>query len=366
MNVISRYLTSLFLKHLGLCLVGFLTLFLVMDFIEKISDFLYHKTPISTIILYFSALLPNVVVLLTPVATLASVLITLVLLARNSEIVAFKGSGVSLWRLSRPLVVTGLAISFLIFLIGNLLTPITSAVTGKIWDEEIRNRRPQTQLIVNDVWTRDIRLLEHLDSYNEETGEAEGLSILVFDDNLNISKRIEAEKGRFVSNGLSLQNTSEKEYHGLNNESERYFSFKRSAEIFLKEFPTPPPGLGKHSETNSDELNVWALSENIRLLEAEGFNPVKQLVDLHFKFSRPLIVLVMIIVGIPIGFWREKGGSIALGLVLGLSLSFVYLVTLELSRTMGYAMIIPPFLAAWLPNVFFLFLGLYLFSYVRQ
>jgi lipopolysaccharide export system permease protein len=146
----------------------------------------------------------------------------------------------------------------------------------------------------------------------------------------------------------------------------RRFDFSREAEFFLPGFPMPPAGLGRQGETDSNELSVRGLSEAIELLKAEGYYPVRQTVDLHFKFSRPFITLVMIFVGLPIGFWREKGGSVAMGLIPGLVLSFLYLVALELSRSVGYAGLLPPFLAAWLPNGFFLLLGLYLFSYVRQ
>jgi lipopolysaccharide export system permease protein len=124
--------------------------------------------------------------------------------------------------------------------------------------------------------------------------------------------------------------------------------------------------VGRRSQAPAEEMTVAGLAETVVNLAAEGFNPVRQIVDLHFKFSSPLITLIMIVVGVPLGFWRERGGSVAVGLVLGLTLSFAYLVTQEISRTLGYAGLIPPLMAAWLPNCFFLLLGLYLFSYVRQ
>jgi lipopolysaccharide export system permease protein len=360
-------MVSLFLKHLFICLVGFLALYLVVDFIEKISNFMGHNTPLSSICIYFLAQIPNVTVLLVPVATLASVLITLVILARNSEIVAFKGSGISLWRLSIPFLLSGLVISLVVFLLGNFVTPRTSETANKIWDGEVMSRRSSdSTLLVKDIWTRDVRLLMHFGSYNESEKEAEEVSVILFDADLNIKQRIEAEKLHFAKDAATFQVAAIKTYHGMDSQGPKYFNFERLEEYQIPGFPMPPEGLGRHSELNSDELTVRDLSDNIRLLKAEGFNPVRQVVDLNFKFSRPFTTLIMIIVGLPIGFWREKGGSIAMGLVPGLILSFAYLVTLELSRTIGYAGYLPPFLAAWLPNCFFLLFGLYLFSYVRQ
>jgi lipopolysaccharide export system permease protein len=367
MSVITRYLAGQFLRHLGMCLAGFLSLFLVVDFIEKISDFVGHGIPAGDVALYFAAQIPRVAILLVPVATLAAVLITLVLLARNSEIVAFKGSGVSLWRLSRPFMGAGLLLCAVVFLLENLVTPVTAGVANRIWDGQVRNRRagaPQQE--VHDVWARDLRLLSHFASWDEGAGTAKGASFIVFDESMNIRQRIEADLAVFEGGGVTLEGAQIKSYRGLDGEGVRRFDFRREGEVRIPDFPAPPPGLGRQGEVDSDELSVRSLSESIGLLKAEGFYPIRQTVDLQFKFSRPFITLVMIVVGIPIGFWREKGGSVAMGLVPGLVLSFLYLVTLELSRTVGYAGLLPPFLAAWLPNCFFLLLGLYLFSYVRQ
>jgi lipopolysaccharide export system permease protein len=365
-SVITRYIFLLFAKHLALCLAGFLALYLVVDFVEKIADFLGHGLPLSTVALYFAAQIPNVAVLLTPVAALVSVLVTLVLLSRNSEIVAFKGSGVSLYRLSRPLLAAGLALSLIVFVLGNVLTPYTAALANGIWDGQVRNRRADAAAeIVEDIWLKDVRLFERLGAYDESRRAAENLSIVHLDENLDLASRIEARRGLFSPEGLRLFGVEEKTYSGGTGRL-RAYELKRSEELFLPGHPLPPEGLGRRSQAPADEMNVAALAEAVVNLTAEGFNPVKQIVDLHFKFSSSLIALVMIVVGLPLGFWREKGGSVAVGLVLGLTLSFAYLVAQEVSRTLGYAGLIPPMVAAWLPNGFFFLLGLYLFSYVRQ
>jgi lipopolysaccharide export system permease protein len=366
-SVVSRYLSGLFFRFLGLCLAGFLTLFMVVDFIEKISDFVSHGIPYGDILLYFAAQIPYMAILLIPVAALASLLITLAVLGRNSEIVAFKGSGLSLWRLSRPFVASGLALSALVFILENLVTPAAAEVSNRIWEGQVRNRRSESiQAEVRDVWARDRRMFEHFGTYDESRGEATEASFIIFDEAFNLQTRVEAERAVFSPEGLRLFGARVKDYRVMTGGMARRFSFRSEKELFLPGFPAPPAGLGHQGSSDSDELSVAALSESIGLLKAEGFYPLRQMVDLQFKFSRPLITLVMIIMGIPLGFWREKGGSVALGLVQGMVLSFLYLVTQELSRSLGYAGLLPPFLAAWLPNCLFTLLGIYLFSYVRQ
>jgi lipopolysaccharide export system permease protein len=367
MSVISRHLTLLFLKHLGICLAGFASLYLVVDFIEKISEFVTREIPLGVVATYFAAQVPGVVVLLVPVAALASCLITLVLLARNSEIIAFKSSGVSLVRLARPLLAAGLVLSAAMLLAGNLVTPATSRVANGIWDGQVRqNRAGAAAEVVENVWIRDVRLFERMDSYDEARSLGLGLTVLILDENLDLSRRIEADRGFFSPGGLRLFGVREKAYRYRGGGGPPSFTYRQIDELLLPGHPMPPPGLGRGANQRSDELGVGDLAASIEGLKAEGFNPVRQVVDFHLKFASPLLTLIMVVVGVPIGFWRERGGNVAVGLVSGLALSFVYLVTQELSRSMGYAGLLPPLVAAWLPNVFFGLVGLYLFSHLRQ
>jgi lipopolysaccharide export system permease protein len=244
---------------------------------------------------------------------------------------------------------------------------MTTRIANEIWEGQVRNKRTISSVqIVEDIWTKDVRLFEHFDAYDETKNLAYGLTILFLDEDLNLSRRLEADRGFFSPNGLRLFGVKEKTYLSHQGGRPHTFTLTRSDEVFLADHPTPPPGLGRHAEERTDEMNFYALANTISNLEAEGFNPIRQVIDLNFKFSTPFISLIMLFVGLPIGFWREKGGSIAVGLVLGLALSFFYLVFQEVSRTMGYAGFLPPLMAAWLPNCFFCLLGVYLFSYVRQ
>ena len=261
----------------------------------------------------------------------------------------------------------GLAISLSIFAVSNLVTPASSSVANRIWDGQVRGRRAEAApAVVEDVWLKDVRLFERMESYDEARSLALGLTIILLDENLDLSRRLEAERGVFSPAGLRLFGVREKNYRAPESGRPVSFGYQESEEAFLPGYPAPPPGLGRRSQQKSEEQGIGALSETIRNLQAEGFNPVRQAVDLQFKFSAPFISVIMILVGLPLGFWRERGGSVAVGLVVGLTLSFVYLVTQELARTMGYAGLLPPAVAAWLPNGFFGLLGLYLFSHVRQ
>ncbi len=368
MSIISRYMALNFLRNWGMALMAFIILYTAIDFLEKIGDFLSHDVEAGSILLFFAAQLPKVAVQMAPVATVVAVMVTLAVLARASEIVAFKAGGVSLYRLGLPVLAVGALVCLLTFLISDLVAPRATATANRIWQGQVRER-PKASAVVNDIWLKGVRQIQHLGSYNESDGSLTDITLLFFDENGGLSRRIEAKTGRMAENQLRLNQVMEKVYQSAEGPLEQPlrsgFTVNRLPVHTIDDWPAPPAGFGRALE-NSDEMSVAQLWRVIDRLSAEGFGPTRQRVDLQFKFSFACLSLIMVVVGLPIGFWKERGGSVALGIALGLTLSFVYLILMELARSLGYSALLPPLVAAWLPNMIFLLFGAYLFSYVRQ
>jgi lipopolysaccharide export system permease protein len=78
----------------------------------------------------------------------------------------------------------------------------------------------------------------------------------------------------------------------------------------------------------------------------------------------PLLSFIMVLIGIPIALMLKKGGP-PLAVCLGISACFLYILIYGLTRSFGYAGILPPILTAWLANFVFLFLGAYLMMRVE-
>ena len=359
LSVISRYLGGSFLRLWVLLLGAFIGLYTAIDFLEKISDFLGAKMSLGRIGLFFAAQLPKVAGLMNPAAALVATLLALTLLARNSEIVAFKAGGVSLFRLSRPLLAAGLGLSLGMFFLTEAVAPGATAVANGIW-AEARGRTTEAG-VARDVWLKGVRVVERLGAYDEAAGLAADVTLMFTGDDQAANRRLEAAAGRFAAGALILEDVLDKTYG-----PGRTFALTRHDRLVLPDWPAPPPGLGRTAGRSSEELSSLELWRSIQRLTAEGFGPVRQRVDLQFKFSFALLPFIMVLVGLPLGFWRERGGGAALGICLGLGLSFLYLISMELARSLGYAGLLPPLAAAWLPNAVFSLLGAYLFSYIRQ
>nr|MBC8456837.1 LptF/LptG family permease [Deltaproteobacteria bacterium] len=86
---------------------------------------------------------------------------------------------------------------------------------------------------------------------------------------------------------------------------------------------------------------------------------------INIKIAFPFVILIMALIGIPVALWKKDMGT-PVAVSLGIVLCFAYLLILGLSRTLGFAGILPPLLSAWFANSLFLFLGIYLMIHVNR
>ena len=359
MNVISRYMLKQFSRILGLSLLALAMVFLIVDFFEKVDNFMEAGLPMSKVFYFFLLSIPSIIFYIAPVSVLVAVLVSMGLMARNSEIVAFKAGGVSLFRLSRPIILASVLMSFLLFLLSDLVIPNTAVRVNEIWNVEVEGNKAATTHIHKDIWFRDANGVYNIKVYDEKLGTLEGISVYLFRSRFRLEKRIEAARAHKMPGGWLFADGMIKTY-SENGEIE-IRSFTRE----LIELPELPTEIGKE-ERASEELSSGDLREWIDRMEEGGYDPLKYMVDLQLKYSFPFICVIMAIIGLPIAFWKEKGGGIALGIFVGVGLSFVYVVLLGLSRALGYSGLLPPIVAAWLPNLMFTTLGLFLFTNVKQ
>jgi hypothetical protein len=195
-SIASRYLGARFLLTWVTVLAGFIVLYTTIDFMEKIGHFMGSEMNAGRIFLFFAAQLPKVIGLMTPVAALVATIVTLNLMARNSEIVAFKAGGVSLFRLSRPLLAAGLGLSLVSFVLAEGLAPRAPAAANQTWEEARRGHQVST--VVTDLWMKGVHLVEHIERYEEADGTASGLTIFFTGGDQTAMRRLSAERGRFA------------------------------------------------------------------------------------------------------------------------------------------------------------------------
>src|SRR5258707_9387917 len=108
MRRIDRYVLKQFILTSLFALAAFMVIFVVVDMMENLDDFLDHNAGPGIIATYYLYFLPEIIKLMIPVAMLLSALFTTGRLSTFNELSALKSGGMSLYRFMAPILIFSL------------------------------------------------------------------------------------------------------------------------------------------------------------------------------------------------------------------------------------------------------------------
>jgi lipopolysaccharide export system permease protein len=103
MNKLDLYLLRQFWIILGISVLGFVSIFVIVDLIENLDRFMDNKVPSPIVIQYYLYTLPWFVSIGLPMSMLLSTVFSLGSMVKRNEWTAMKASGISLYRVSFPI-----------------------------------------------------------------------------------------------------------------------------------------------------------------------------------------------------------------------------------------------------------------------
>jgi len=356
-QLLDVYLLRSFIYYFVLLTVGFIVLFEVFTFFELLDDIAQHRTALFDVILYFVYLACYLFYQLAPLAALVSVLVTLGVLTKNNELVAFKASGLSLYRISIPLLLGGFFLAGSLLVLDDTYLPYANQRQDALRNE-IKGRPAQTYYQPSRQWIfgerSKIYNYELFDSDRELFG---GLNVFELDPaTFEIKRRVYAARAHWDSQQeiWILESGWIREFdHG---KLTRYSPFLADA---LNEISEPPSYFNREVR-QSYQMTWWELERYITNLRQAGFDVARLSVQLQKKLSFPLVAPIIILLAIPFSILVGTRGAIG-GLALGVGIAIVYWAASALTEAMGAVGQLPPLLAAWAPDTVFGFLGLYFY-----
>jgi lipopolysaccharide export system permease protein len=109
----------------------------------------------------------------------------------------------------------------------------------------------------------------------------------------------------------------------------------------------------------SEEMSAAQLSRAIIEAESAGLPDARRWrVDYYLKFALPFACVVLALVSLPLAVHFGRGGGFT-GILIALALFFLYVQGYLVSKDLGASML-PPMVAAWLPNILFALVGAFL------
>jgi lipopolysaccharide export system permease protein len=359
MKVLTKYISKEFIKLQIFCQIIFIFLYLMIDFVMKIDNFIESNVASANVIFsFFIYKIPSIMVQIIPVATLISVIILFRIMKNNREIMAIRACGISVSMLSQTVIIISLFISLFTFVFSETVVPYASSKSNEIWDIKV-NKVDPGQFYGNDqIWFKSSDAIYWIKQFDSIKNIMEGPTLYFFDKDFKLIKRIEAKKGSWTDGKWRLE-------EGIIQEIQEDGEYKSTPFDQLSiDIPETPETFSKRMK-DPEELTYSQLKEASETQKNEGYNNTGYLVGMGVKTALPFLSLILTLLGIPIALEMNTGG-IPLAVAAGIGLSFIYMVILGVSRSLGLSGILPPFLAAWTADLLFIFAGIYLMMTVEQ
>ena len=358
--ILDEYVLTEFLKMFGMVLAGLVILMLVFTFFELIGDILRNHPSMTTVGEYLLNLTPSMIYQITPLSVLLAVLVTFNLFNRNSELIAMKATGISLYRLVIPVVGISAVLACGLFAFDQSYLPQANRKQEALRNS-IKGKPAQTTLNSGQKWivgqqhAGDPDRIYYYQFFDPDQNAFANLTLFEFDPTtFAMTKRIFAAKATWSEDEHAwvFENGWERTMQGTN-VSFREFENAKFAEVHEE------PSYFKKENLQSQEMNFGQLDRYISDLRQSGFDTMRLRVQLYHKLAYPLVTIVMAVLAIPFALSMGRRGSLT-GVAWGIGIALGYWVAAGLFDAMGSSNLLPAAIAAWSPDILFGLTGGYL------
>ena len=354
MRILHKYLTREFLKTFAIIFFAFAAVMIVIDVIDNLPRLLRSGASLDLGLFYYLLRIPYIFVLTSPVGVLITGLFLMNGLSKHNESVAIRAAGVSIKRAMLPLFVIGFLLSIGVALFGEFVLPWAEKTRAHVYNVQIKGEQEEDTMLKARIHYQG----RHDDFYYFGFFDGYQNSLRVIDltqldpQDKEIAQRVTASSAIWQDGKWILQDCEIRRFDkGLQT---AYAYYPRTDLPLIDVKPEDFVRITKKTLS----LSFMELRDYIARLKKMGEDTNREVVDLHMKIAFPLTNLIVIFFFLPIATSNTRSRGRGLVFLLGLVVCFLYLIIVRIIQSLGYNGVIPPILAAWLPNAFFTILGL--------
>jgi len=332
----------------------FTSLLLAATYLGRIADYVVQGLPVGMILKITLLLLPPILVKTFAMSTLLGALLAFGRLSGDSEIVALRAGGASIYRIIFPVALFSLGVAGLTFLLNDTLVPNSAKQARGLTEsvaKEIKNKKsqPAFQAIIEDgtlkamIMAKDFNLIE---------GTLSGVTIKALDKQGEPSFYLEAKELRYQGN---------KDWRIIN--GARMFSAdgRDVTEITGDVWPGELPKLDKTPEqfgvqqiNDPDYFTTGELKEQLSKSDVDKSLTTEQYRNREYwlwnKFAVPMAAFVFGVLGAALGIRSHRAGT-ATGFALAVAIMFAYMTLANFMNVWAMGGVIPPYVASFTPIV---------------
>jgi len=345
MPILFRWIFSGCLSRSLATMAALLAIYAIIEAFDK-ARYLGHGLTPSLLIEYLLLKSPFMVSEFMPIILLIAASIYLVELSRHQEIVAVRAAGLGVNKLLIPLMTVAILGSLFSFAIGEWVTPATNQRLDTIEQVHIKHKKPASHGV---QWLKDGHRFFRL----KPLGAAQYNFMLIETDPQGAwIKRIDAVHATYNQGDWQLRDvdiSSPSQSKALQMQHLDHLTLTSPIGPETAELPLP-----RH-------MRLMELYRYIRELRHAGLSSSSYQFALHRKLAAPIACLLMVLLAAALCMQaNNRSGGASWGIIAAISLGLLFYVFGNASSLMAGGERLPAAYAAWLPNIVFGGLGVFL------
>lgn len=353
MKLFDRYIIKKFLTTFFFAIILIISLAIVIDLTEKMDDFIEKKAPLDSIIFdYYLNFIPFYTNLFMFLFIFIAVVFFTSKMAGHSEIIAILGGGVSFRRLLLPYFVAAGVLAIFSFVLASFIIPPANKVriefentyvTGTYYNNE-RNIHKQIEPGV----------FIYMESFKNVTNTGYKFSMEKFDGKELKSKLMsQMIRRKEDDEKWEIRNYRIREFTEAGEEISSGGIIDSTINIRPEDF--------EGRDNDKTTLNYFELRDLIEDKRMRGETDINAyLLEKHQRIAFPFSTFILTLIGASVASRKTRGGT-GLNLGIGLLISFSYIFFMQISAQFSLKGNLEPWLSAWIPNILFAAVAVFLY-----
>jgi lipopolysaccharide export system permease protein len=354
---LDRYVLSEFWKIFVPMALGFPLLVIVIDLVDHLDTYLNRNLTNGQIALSYLYWIPDSMFMVLPAAVLFATVFSIGSLTRHAEITAAKASGVSFYRMVAPIFFGAGIVTVFALVLGELV-PVTNAKRNQILEER---RASASNDRFNFAYEAQRGRVYQVTALNVQRRQIDQLEIERKGSGPDYPTYLLAARSAQWDTSSQRWTLMQGDLHIIPDSSHTYAVHFDS--LRDNHFTEPPADLTL-APRSPEEMRYRELSRFIGALERSGGDVNELKVERALKIAIPITCLIIAVFGAPLATSTQRGGA-AYGIGISLATTVLFLMLIQITKAIGGGGVIPPTIAAWLPNALFGVIGVVLLAKVR-
>ena len=353
LNKLDFYIIRKFLGTYFFAILLIIGISVVFDFTEKLDNFMKSHAPFKAIVFdYYLNFIPHFANLFSPLFTFIAVIFFTSKLAYNTEIIAMLSSGISFRRILVPYFISAAIIALLSFYLSSYVIPPANKARIDFEDKYVKPRKKSSEHHFHIEIEPGTFVYLYNFRMNRDRGDFFTLERI--EDGVMLSKttarsiEYNKESGKWsLINYVTRTFSNEGEQITKGNKIDTTLRLSPADFIQVQYF---------YQTMDNEDLNKYIDTQKQRGVA----NTEEYVVERHKRFANPFAAFILTLIGVSLSSRKVRGGT-GLHIGIGIALSFSYILFSTVSTTFAINGSMEPFLAVWLPNLVYTFIGFYLY-----